>query len=1282
MDDNSSRNTIEDDKQDSENKTSTKQGKEEIVVTNLVPFFKLFSFADSKDVILMVVGTVSAFVNGWKMPIMAVLGGQLINSFASTDGSDVLKQVSKIAMQFVYLGIGSGVASFFQVACWMITGERQAVRIRGLYLKMILRQEIAFFDKETTRGEVIGRMSGDIILIQDAIGEKAGTFVELISAFLASFIIAFIKGWLLTLVMLSSIPPLAICAMSMSILICKQASRAQADSLQAGTVVEETISSIRTVASFTGENQAIVKYDKSLTKVYKSGVREGIVAGLGLGSTFSVLYCSYALAVWFGAKMIIQKGYMGGDVINVIVALLSGSMSLGKSSLCLGAFAAGQAAAFKVFKTINRKPEIDAYDTTSRRILDDIRGDIEFRDVHFSYPTRPDEKIFNGFSLYIPSGMTFALVGQSGSGKSTVVSLIERFYDPQEGEVLIDGINLKEFQLLWVRGKIGLVSQEPVLFTCSIKDNIAYGKENATLEEIRVATELANAAKFIESLPQGLDTLVGENGTQLSGGQKQRIAIARAILKNPKILLLDEATSALDTESERIVQKALDRVMVDRTTIIVAHRLSTVKNADTIVVIHQGNIVEKGSHLELLKDPDGAYGQLVSLQEVNKDSETDTVKPEIRVESDRQSGNFMSLQEYGSSGSTGDMRPSFSIPSNRPSSSLSVQERSLLGQSLDIHGEKSQMPITEKDQKVSLCRLANLNKPELHVLLLGVVAAVINGIVFPAFAVMFSGMISTFYEPPSKLRRDARFWALMFIGLGIVSFVASPARTYFFAVAGCSLIKRIRSMCFKKVVYMDIGWFDDPEHSSGMIGTRLSVDAATVRNLVGDAFGLLIQNIVTLVVGIGVAFEANWQLALIVLVLLPLIGLNAWVQVKLMKGFGANAKMMYEEASQVATDAVGNIKTVASFCAEEKVMKLYQNKCIGLRKTGKRQGLISGFGFGISFFLLFCVYATSFYAGAKLLEDGKITFPEVFRVFLVLTMTAIGISQSSSMSPDFSKAKSSTVSIFPILDGKSKLDSSDASGITLEVLKGEIEFEHVSFKYPLRPDVQIFSDLCLTIQSGKVVALVGESGSGKSTVISLLQRFYDPDSGQVRIDGIEIQKFQLRWLRQQMGLVSQEPVLFNDTIRANIAYGKEGTATEAEILEAAKQANAHNFISGLQKGYDTVVGERGVQLSGGQKQRVAIARAIVKGPKILLLDEATSALDSESERVVQDALDRVMVNRTTIVVAHRLTTIKNADVIAVVKNGIIAEEGNHSTLMGMEDGIYASLVALNMDGAS
>ena len=302
--------------------------------------------------------------------------------------------------------------------------------------------------------------------------------------------------------------------------------------------------------------------------------------------------------------------------------------SLGQTSPSLNAFASGQAAAYKMFETIKRKPKIDAYDSVGV-VLEDIEGAIELKDVYFRYPARPDVQIFSGFSLHVPSGTTAALVGQSGSGKSTVISLLERFYDPDSGQVLIDGVDLKNLQLKWIREKIGLVSQEPVLFAATIRENIAYGKENATEEEIKTAIELANAAKFIDRLPevkyivlpcvfffffkemeklkvliyktclQGLDTLAGEHGTQLSGGQKQRIAIARAILKNPRILLLDEATSALDTESERIVQEALERVMANRTTVVVAHRLTTIRNADIIAVVHQGKIVEKGKELVL-----------------------------------------------------------------------------------------------------------------------------------------------------------------------------------------------------------------------------------------------------------------------------------------------------------------------------------------------------------------------------------------------------------------------------------------------------------------------------------------------------------------------------------------------------------------------------------------------------------------------------------------------------------------------------------------------------------
>ncbi|KAL7112389.1 hypothetical protein ACP275_04G001200 [Erythranthe tilingii] len=1233
--------------------------------TNAVPFYKLFLFADSIDKLLMIVGSFGAIGNGLSIPLMTLLFGQLIDSFGLNAGPDVVKSVSKVALKFVYLAIGCGVAAFLQVACWMITGERQAARIRSLYLRTILRQDVSFFDKETNTGEVIGRMSGDTVLIQDAMGEKVGKFIQLVATFVGGFVVAFMKGWLLTLVMLSSIPLMVISGAIMSIVLSKMASRGQNAYAKASIVVEQTIGSIRTVASFTGEKQAVADYERSLVKAYKSGVAEGLASGLGFGSVMFIIFCSYALAIWFGAKMILDKGYTGGEVLNVIIAVLTGSMSLGQASPCMTAFAAGQAAAFKMFETINRKPEIDAYDSRGIILQQDIRGDVELRDVFFSYPTRPNQHIFTGFSLFIPSGTTAALVGQSGSGKSTVISLIERFYDPQSGQLLIDGTNLKDFQLKWIRSKIGLVSQEPVLFTATIKDNISYGKYGATTDEIRAAAELANAAKFIDKLPQGLDSMVGEHGTQLSGGQKQRVAIARAILKDPRILLLDEATSALDNESERIVQEALDRIMVNRTTIIVAHRLTTVRNAHMIAVIHQGKMVEKGTHEELLQDPEGAYSQLIRLQEVNKD--TEHVDDEEKSDS-RQSGQRMSFMrsisrgssEIGSSSRRQSLPASFGLPATENAYATSL----------------------EKSPKVPIFRLVSLNKPEVPVLILGALSAIVNGAIMPIFGILISSVIKTFYATPHILRRDSKFWALMFMVLGAVSLIAFPARTYLFGVAGNKLIRRIRLMCFEKVVNMEVGWFDEGEHSSGVIGARLSADAASVRALVGDTLAQMVQDISAAIVGLAIAFEASWQLALIILAMIPLIGLSGYVQIMFMKGFSADAKVMYEEASQVANDAVGSIRTVASFCAEEKVMDMYKKKCQGPKTNGIRQGLISGVGFGLSFSLLFLVYAASFYAGARLVQAGKITFTAVFRVFFALTMAAVAISQSSSLAPDSTKAKSAAASIFAILDSKSKIDPSDDSGMKLENVKGDIELRHVSFKYPTRPDVQILRDLTLTIRSGKTVALVGESGSGKSTVISLLQRFYDPESGQITVDGIEIHKFQLKWLRQQMGLVSQEPVLFNDTIRANIAYGKEGNASEAEIIEAAELANAHKFISGLEKGYETMVGERGVQLSGGQKQRVAIARAMIKSPKILLLDEATSALDAESERIVQDALDRVMVNRTTVVVAHRLSTVKGAHVIAVVKNGVIVEKGSHDTLINIRDGFYASLVSLHTTAAS
>lgn len=1236
-----------------------------------VPFTGLFRYADGTDVLLMLLGTVGALANGVSQPVMTVIFGQVINAFGDATIDDVLNRVNQAVLNFVYLGIATAVVSFLQVSCWTMTGERQATRIRSLYLKSVLRQEIAFFDVEMTTGQIVSRMSGDTVLVQDAIGEKVGKFQQLVATFIGGFVIAFVKGWLLSLVMLACIPPVVIAGGIVSKMLAKISTKGQASYSDAGNIVEQTLGAIKTVVSFNGEKQAIALYNKLIHKSYKAAVEEGITNGFGMGSVFCIFFSSYGLAIWYGGKLVLSKGYSGGDVINILFAIMTGAMSLGNATPCMAAFAEGQSAAYRLFTTIKRKPEIDPDDRTGKQ-LEDIKGDVDLNDVYFSYPARPEQLIFDGFSLHVSSGTTMAIVGESGSGKSTVISLVERFYDPQAGEVLIDGVNIKSLQLDWIRGKIGLVNQEPLLFMTSIKDNITYGKEDATIEEIKRAAELANAANFIDKLPNGYDTMVGQRGAQLSGGQKQRIAIARAIIKNPRILLLDEATSALDVESERIVQEALNRIMLDRTTLVVAHRLSTVRNADCISVVQQGKIVEQGPHDELVMNPDGAYSQLIRLQESKEEEEQ---KPERHVSDSRSKSRSLSLKRSISRGSMGNSsRHSLTLPIGMPGSVELLEGNDANWE--EDEKEQARDGDRKAPKKAPMGRLASLNKPEVPILVLGSLAAGVHGVLFPLFGLMISNAIKTFYEPPHQLKKDASFWGLMCVVLGIVSILSIPVEYFLFGVAGGKLIERIRALSFRSIVHQEVAWFDDPKNSSGALGARLSVDALNVRRLVGDNLALAVQVTSTLIAGFVIAFVADWKLTLIILCVMPLSGVQGYAQVKFLKGFSQDAKILYEDASQVATDAVSSIRTVASFCAEKRVTTIYDDKCEASKKQGVRTGMVGGLGFGFSFLMLYLTYGLCFYVGAQFVRHNKSTFGDVFKVFFALMMATIGVSQTSALASDSTKAKDSAVSIFALLDRKSQIDSSIDEGSTLDEVRGDIDFRHVGFKYPSRPDIQIFSDFTLHIPSGKTVALVGESGSGKSTVISLLERFYNPDSGTISLDGVEIKSLKVNWLRDQMGLVGQEPILFNDTIRANIAYGKHGEVTEEELVKVARAANAHEFISSLPQGYDTTVGERGVQLSGGQKQRVAIARAILKDPRILLLDEATSALDAESERIVQDALDNVMVGRTTVIVAHRLSTIKSADIIAVLKDGVIVEKGRHEALMNIKDGFYASLVEL------
>ncbi|KAK3161653.1 hypothetical protein QOZ80_1BG0079790 [Eleusine coracana subsp. coracana] len=826
-----------------------------------VPFLGMFRYADRTDAALMAVGTAAAVANGMSEPLMTVVFSLVIECFGAGDDTTILHRVSKVVMYYIYLGIGTSVASFLQVSCWTVAGERQSTRLRSLYLDAVLRQEIAFFDVEMTTAEAASRMSADTVLIQDALGEKVGKYIQLLTTFVGGFIIGFIRGWMLALVMLACIPPCILSFATVSRLRAQISGKRQESYGDAGNVVEQTIGAIRTVASFNGEKKAIAKYNTLIKRAYKATFMEGIITGLGVGCIFFVVFGSYSLAFWYGATLIISKGYTGGQVINVVFAMITGSMAIGNASPSMSAIAEGQSAAQKLFKVISRKQKIDITDT-SGIFLEDIKGDVELKDVFFRYPARPEQLILNGLTLQVFGGTTMAIVGESGSGKSTVISLVERFYDPQAGGVLIDGVNIKNLNLQWIRGKMSLVSQEPLLFMTSIRDNITYGKENATLEEIKRAAELANAANFIEKLPNAYETMVGQRGAQLSGGQKQRIAIARAILKNPKILLLDEATSALDVESERVVQEALNRIMVGRTTLIVAHRLSTIRNADCIAVTHQGKIVERGAHDELIKDPDGAYSQLIQLQQAHNEEGNEVTNIEVS-RSIYKSTSFSSEQSIARDSPRTGRKHSFTKSIGLPLSN------ELHGHVITESREHEGSGDSKAPEKAPIGRLFKLNKPETPVLLLAIIAAFVHGLLFPSFSIMMSGGIRTFYYPPHQLRKDSRFWSLLCLLFAVISLISIQLEYFLFGIAGGKLIQRVRSLTFQSIVHQEVAWFDDPSNSSGALGARLYIDALNIRRLVGDNLAIIVQCIVTLIAGFSIAFASDWKLTLIIICVIP-----------------------------------------------------------------------------------------------------------------------------------------------------------------------------------------------------------------------------------------------------------------------------------------------------------------------------------------------------------------------------------------------------------------------------
>ena len=1184
--------------------------------------------------------------------------------------------------------IGIGAVTFLAAHLRRYQGGRVALDVqydlRNAMYDRLMELDFSSHDRMPT-GQLVSRANSDSTLVQGLLAffpNVSGNLLLLVS----SLVIMVVLSPLLALVSLIVAPALLLISYRMRSQIFPATWDGQQKEGEVAQIVDEDVNGVRIVKAFGQEHRELLRLTDSAQRLYGSHMRAvrlqaryqpmlqalptlGQVAVLGLGGWLA-LHHQITLGTFLAFSTYLTS-------MMSPARMLAGMLTIAQQA---------RAGMERIFDLLDSRPAIQ--DAPGALVLPPIRGEIQFRQVGFGYGS--EAPVLRNFELTVAPGETVALVGPSGAGKSSVAALIPRFYDIDRGAILIDGHDLRDVTRRSLRGQIGVAFEESFLFSTTIRQNIAYGRPDASQAEVEAAAQVAQAHEFISKLPGGYETVVGERGLSLSGGQRQRVALARALLTDPRILILDDATSAVDSKVEEAIHQGLRQVMRGRTTLLVAHRESTLGLADRIVVVDKGQVVDQGSHADLME-----RCPLYRLLLAGPDDETD---PRSTGLIDLPTAAPAAPSPWRGATSAAHMVGSRSAPARGSISAPSLGPglggggggrgwRNALAPTPELLAKVAALrPVRDEaridveveslpDQGFSLWSFVKSYKRPLG---LGLILVILDALASLAGPILIEHGIDQGVVAGSLT--VILIATGIFLLITLADLLDSIAETFITGRTAERLMLSLRIKIFAQLQRLSIDYYE--REMAGRIMTRMTTDVDSLESLLESGLITAVVSICTFM-GVGVAlFFIDWRLAAASLVVIVPLGVATAI-------FRRRASRIYDRARERIAivnadfqESLAGVREAQAFGHEQLSQTEFHrlgNRYLDARLSAQR--LVSVY-FPFVQFLSDAADAVILGLGGYLIAQGQLTSGALIAFLLYIDMFFSPIQQLSQVFDSWQQAGASMRRIRELM-ARQSLTPSPQTPVHADIHQGALSLQGVHFRYPVReellpsgepastPGPAALDGIDLEIPAGQTVALVGETGAGKSTLAKLLVRFYDPQEGRVMVDGQDLRCFEPGDYRRRLGYVPQEPFLFSGTIRDNIAYGRP-EASDLEVEAAARAVGADYFIEELQGGYHHELLERGRSLSTGQRQLIALARAQLIEPKILVLDEATSNLDLATEARVGAAMTRLATGRTTILIAHRLQTARTADRIVILADGRIIEDGTHDGLLA-DGGAYASM---------